>query len=169
MCYDQHDFLSWHRNRTSSAVLFAGGTCVPWYLSVHDRPGGNRGSGEDVSRHCQASARQLRSHGSYPFVRVAAPSAAAQGVPASSQGKAPMNTPHKRGYTELCRPKEADVKTIATANLTKISVSDMLHSFCFTDTLTAEVLLFEHLYVTLIVCKTDILSLRVRRVWRSTF
>lgn len=66
----------------------AGGPSVPWHLGLHDGPGGDRGSGEDVPWHRKALARQLRPHGSDPSVRVAASDSAAQGLPAGSQGKA---------------------------------------------------------------------------------
>lgn len=68
-------------------VFRTGGPAIPWHLSLHDRPRGDRGPGEDVSGHRQAPAWQLRSHGSDSFVRVAASGAAAQGLPACSQGK----------------------------------------------------------------------------------
>lgn len=67
-------------------ILRAGGTSVPRHLSLHDGSGGDRGPGEDVPGHRQASARRLRPHGSYPPVRVAAPGTAAQGLPGGSKG-----------------------------------------------------------------------------------
>lgn len=64
-----------------------GGPPIPWHLSLHDGPRGDRSSGKDVPGHCQAPAWWLRFNGSDPDVCVPSPGAAAQGLPARSKGK----------------------------------------------------------------------------------
>lgn len=85
--------LCWFFPTTISVLFFlcAGGPPIPWHLSLHDGPRGDWGSGEDVPGHCQAPAWQLWFHGSDPDVCVPSPGAAAQGLPARSQGKGSSN------------------------------------------------------------------------------
>lgn len=69
------------------SLLCSGGTASSRHLGVHDGAGGDRGSGEDVSRHLQARPRRLRVHGGSAPVCISASGAATQGVPAGSQGE----------------------------------------------------------------------------------